>query len=70
MRCPVAAEIALSTAGAATKIVGSPTPPQNPPDGMMMHSTLGMREPAAPRIFSGHRCDEFGIDKDAINTGA
>jgi hypothetical protein len=42
MRCPVAAKIALSTAGAATKIVGSPTPPQNPPDGMMMHSTLGM----------------------------
>jgi hypothetical protein len=37
---------------------------------MMMHSTLGMREPAAPQIFSGHRCDEFGIDKDAINTGA
>jgi hypothetical protein len=28
------------------------------------------REPAVPRIFSGHRCDEFGIDKDAINTGA
>jgi hypothetical protein len=24
----------------------------------------------APRIFSGRRCDEFGIDKDAINTGA
>jgi ATP dependent DNA ligase domain len=23
-----------------------------------------------PRIFSGRRCDEFGIDKDAINTGA
>jgi hypothetical protein len=42
MRCPVAAKMALSTAGAATKIVGSPTPPQNPPDGMMMHSTLGM----------------------------
>jgi alkanesulfonate monooxygenase SsuD/methylene tetrahydromethanopterin reductase-like flavin-dependent oxidoreductase (luciferase family) len=41
-RCPVAAKIALSTAGAATKIVGSPTPPQNPPDGMMMHSTFGI----------------------------
>jgi hypothetical protein len=24
----------------------------------------------ARRIFSGRRCDEFGIDKDAINTGA
>jgi hypothetical protein len=24
----------------------------------------------APRIFSGRRCDEFGSDKDAINTGA
>lgn len=32
-RLPVAAKMALSTAGAATKIVGSPTPPQNPPDG-------------------------------------
>ena len=28
MRLPVAAKIALSTAGAATKIVGSPTPPR------------------------------------------
>ena len=34
MRLPVAAKSALSTAGAATKIVGSPTPPQNPPDGI------------------------------------
>ena len=42
MRLPVAAKIALSTAGAATKIVGSPTPPQNPPDGMTMHSTFGI----------------------------
>ena len=32
MRLPVAAKIALSTAGAATAIVGSPTPPQKPPD--------------------------------------
>src|SRR5919202_1048797 len=40
MRLPVAAKIALSTAGAPTKIVGSPTPPQNPPDGMIMHSTF------------------------------
>src|SRR5207248_2402269 len=42
MRFPVAANIALSTAGAATKIVGSPTPPQNPPDGITIVSTLGM----------------------------
>src|SRR5437763_653761 len=34
MRRPVAAKIALSTAGAATAIVGSPTPPQTlPPEG-------------------------------------
>jgi hypothetical protein len=38
---PVAAWIALSTAGAATLIVGSPTPPQKPPDGMTMVSTFG-----------------------------
>src|SRR3981081_3281452 len=31
MRLPVAA-----------KIVGSPTPPQNPPDGMMIDSTFGI----------------------------
>lgn len=42
MRLPVAAKIALSTAGAATAMVGSPTPPQNPPDGMVMVSTLGI----------------------------
>jgi hypothetical protein len=30
---------------------------------------MARREPAALRIFSGHRCDEFGIDKVAINTG-
>ncbi len=34
MRLPVAAKIAFSTAGAATAIVGSPTPPQKPPDGI------------------------------------
>src|SRR5262245_59472892 len=38
MRLPVAAKNALSTAGAATKMVGSPTPPQKPPDGMMIDS--------------------------------
>ena len=42
MRLPVAAKNALSTAGAATKIVGSPTPPQKPPDGMMIDSTFGI----------------------------
>ena len=42
MRLPVAAKNALSTAGAATKIVGSPTPPQNPPDGITIDSTRGI----------------------------
>src|SRR5262245_61389581 len=42
MRLPVAAKYALSTAGAATQIVSSPTPPQNPPDGMTIDSTLGI----------------------------
>src|SRR5438552_4189919 len=49
MRWPVAAKIALSTAGAATQIVGSPTPPQKPPDGMMIDSTFGI---CASRIES------------------
>jgi len=39
---PVAAKIALSTAGAAQLIAGSPMPPQNPPDGMTMVSTFGI----------------------------
>ena len=42
MRLPVAAKKAFRTAGAATQIVGSPTPPQNPPDGMMIDSTFGI----------------------------
>ena len=42
MRLPVAAKIAFSTAGPATAIVGSPTPPQNPPDGTSTVSTFGM----------------------------
>jgi len=42
MRLPVAAKNAFSTAGAATQIVGSPTPPQKPPDGMMIDSTFGI----------------------------
>lgn len=42
MRRPVALKYAFSTAGAATQIVGSPTPPQNPPDGITMHSTFGI----------------------------
>ena len=36
----MAAKIAFNTAGAATAMVGSPTPPQNPPDGMMMDLSL------------------------------
>ena len=42
MRLPVAAKIAFSTAGAATMIVGSPTPPQKPPEGMTIVSTFGI----------------------------
>src|SRR5213594_2027327 len=42
MRLPVARNIALRTAGAATQIVGSPTPPQNPPDPMTIDSTFGI----------------------------
>ena len=42
MRLPVAAKIAFSTAGAATAMVGSPTPPQKPPDGITIDSTLGI----------------------------
>jgi hypothetical protein len=42
IRLPVAAKNALSTAGAATQIVGSPTPPQNPPDGIRIDSTFGI----------------------------
>src|SRR6266481_1129805 len=42
MRLPVAAKIALSTAGAATAIVGSPTPPQKSPVGRMTVSTCGI----------------------------
>jgi hypothetical protein len=41
-RLPVAAAIALRTAGAATAIVGSPTPPQNPPEGIRITSTFGI----------------------------
>jgi len=42
-RLPVAAAIALSTAGAATAMVGSPTPPQTgPPEGITMASTCGI----------------------------
>jgi len=42
IRLPVAAAMALSTEGAATKMVGSPTPPQKPPEGITMASTLGI----------------------------
>ena len=42
IRLPVAAKIAFNTAGPATAMVGSPTPPQNPPDGTSTVSTFGM----------------------------
>ena len=42
MRLPVAAKIAFNTAGAATAMVGSPTPPQKPPEGTMSASTAGI----------------------------
>src|SRR5262249_43729244 len=43
MRWPVALKNALSTAGAAPQLVGSPTPPQGslPPDGLRIDSPLG-----------------------------
>src|SRR5438270_628457 len=41
MRLPVAAKIALQSAGATSAGGGSPTPPQNPPLGMIMVSTFG-----------------------------
>jgi hypothetical protein len=46
---PVAAKIAFSTAGAATQIVGSPTPPQKSLVGTITVSTLGN---SASRIIS------------------
>jgi len=46
---PVAAKYALRTAGAAKQIVGSPTPPQNPPDGMMIDSTSASARSASSR---------------------
>src|SRR4051812_46958464 len=42
MRLPVALKNAFSTAGAATQMVGSPTPPQKPPEGMTIDSTFGI----------------------------
>src|SRR5262249_53076897 len=39
---PVAANIALSTAGVTTEIVGSPTPPQKSIDGTTTVSTFGI----------------------------
>ena len=41
-RLPVAAKIALQTAGAIDAWPGSPTPPQNPPEGASTTSTLGI----------------------------
>ena len=42
MRLPLAAKYALSTAGAATQMVGSPTPPQKLPLGVTIVSTFGI----------------------------
>jgi hypothetical protein len=42
------AKIAFSTAGAATAIVGSPTPTQKPPDGMHDRLDAGIRRCATP----------------------
>ncbi len=41
-RLPVAAKIALQTAGAIDAWPGSPTPPQNPPEGASTTSTFGI----------------------------
>ncbi len=41
-RLPVAAKIALQTAGAIDAWPGSPTPPQNPPEGASTTSTCGI----------------------------
>ena len=41
-RLPVAAKIALQTAGAIDAWPGSPTPPQNPPEGASTTSTSGI----------------------------
>jgi len=41
-RLPVAAKIALQTAGAIDAWPGSPTPPQNPPEGASTTSILGI----------------------------
>src|SRR5436305_1692148 len=38
---PVAAKMAFMTAGDATEMVGSPMPPQKPPEGMTRVTTLG-----------------------------
>src|SRR5258708_40000810 len=40
MRLPVAAKYALRTAGAATQIVGAPTPPPEPPECLAILSTF------------------------------
>jgi hypothetical protein len=50
MRLPVAAKYALSTAGAATKIVGSPTPPQKPPDGITSQHAGPTEKPTFVRV--------------------
>src|SRR6516162_5230393 len=59
IRLPVAAKIALRTAGATTEIVGSPTPPQNSPSGMTTVSTFGIAPDASPPRYRNWsaRCD-------------
>jgi len=57
MRWPVPTKIAFNTAGVATKIVGSPAPPQKPPDGMMSSLILSMpwRVKLEERYWADHR---------------
>ena len=49
-------ELAFSTAGAATAIVGSPTPPQKPPDGITIVSTFGISSIRITRYVSKFSC--------------
>ena len=53
----MAAKTALSTAGAATAIVGSPTPPQKPPEGITIDSTAGMS--AIRRAYAHAMANEY-----------
>ena len=44
MRLPVAAKMALHTAGVSGRMAGSPCPPQKPPLGTSKVSTLGISD--------------------------